>query len=763
MLEKFQLLRNIGQFDNASALQNTSLAPYSLLYAENGRGKTTIAAILRSLATNDPTLIQERQRLGSINPPHIIIKESNTVYTFEQGIWKNRISDIAIFDDSFVAENICSGIEINSTHRQNLHELIIGAAGVSLSTNLQNLIRKIEAHNTELRRLGAAIPASARGPYDIDAYCEINLDTSIDSNLKEAERRFAAAKSVDAILKRPVFQSFELPVFDEDRINELLGRGLEQVQYSAARRVQSHIHNIGKGGEAWILDGITRIDSISSENENKTCPFCAQDLSGSEIINYYNIYFSENYKSLKEEIINYGIFIRDSHSGDVQTAFERSVRLAVEAHEFWKEFAEIPKIEIDTAAIVRDWNSARDAVLSQLRKKASAPLEQMELSFETKQLIFQYQQRICDVNLVFRSLSDANSHLATIKEQVQEDELSALTNDLERLKAQKMRFEPDIKEKCDRYLSEKNAKIKTETLRYEARLKLENYREKIFREYEDVINDYLMRLNATFRLGNVRSQNNRGGSSAAYSVVINQQSVDPTSKFGPSFRNTLSSGDRNSLALAFFFAKLEKDPQLADKIVVFDDPMTSLDEHRTLRTREEILKISKHVKQVIVLSHSKSFLCRLWEQADKNSRCALRINRSSNGSEIVQWNVENDSLTEHDNRFNLVHSYIQSSDQTIERQVAESLRPILEAFMRVAYPNHFPPGSLLGPFIDKCRRKLGTSEEILSEKDIAELKNILDYANSFHHDSNPAWQTQAINDAELTDFAERALLFTSRR
>jgi wobble nucleotide-excising tRNase len=46
---------------------------------------------------------------------------------------------------------------------------------------------------------------------------------------------------------------------------------------------------------------------------------------------------------------------------------------------------------------------------------------------------------------------------------------------------------------------------------------------------------------------------------------------------GPSFRNTLSAGDRNALALAFFFASLERDPQRAQKIVVIDDPISSLD------------------------------------------------------------------------------------------------------------------------------------------------------------------------------------------
>ncbi len=117
--------------------------------------------------------------------------------------------------------------------------------------------------------------------------------------------------------------------------------------------------------------------------------------------------------------------------------------------------------------------------------------------------------------------------------------------------------------------------------------------------------------------------NNRGGSSCNYNVVINNVSVALTAEAGPAFRNTLSAGDRNTLALAFFFASLDQDPQLAQKIVVIDDPMTSLDEHRSLTTVQEMRRLVARVRQVIVLSHSKPFLCQLWEGADTAARQAI--------------------------------------------------------------------------------------------------------------------------------------------
>ncbi|RID90222.1 hypothetical protein D2N39_18665 [Gemmobacter lutimaris] len=763
MIERIQLIRNIGQFDSVSPPPQTALTPFSLIYGENGRGKTTIAAILRSLATNDPGLVTDRHRLGAQHPPHIVIGRAGGQCVFQNGAWTQPLPQVSIFDDAFVSANVCSGIELQTAHRQNLHELILGAQGVALSVALQGHVTRIEEHNTRLRELADAIPANARGPYKVDTYCSLERDPTIDAKIQDAERRLAAAHSAEAIRQRPGFQDFGLPDFDLEGIDAVLDRSLPDLEAAAADRVRAHIAKLGRGGEAWVSDGMVRIEPVSQGHDGEICPFCAQDLDGSELIGHYRAYFSQAYEDLKLTIRQTGLAIRNTHAGDIPSAFERDVRTAVQAHEFWKDFADLPEIEVDTAAIGRQWNAAREAVLEQLRAKAAAPLDRMELSPEVRRSVMDYRARIVEVAALSQRLVAVNARLDIVKEQAQADDLAALTDDLAKLKAQKARFDPAVFPHCDTYTAEKTAKAATETLRTQARAALDQYREQIFPAYETAINEYLRRFAAAFRLGEVQSVNNRSGSSASYCVVINQQNVNVTADQGPSFRNTLSAGDRNTLALAFFFASLDQDPDLANKIVVIDDPMTSLDEHRTLRTRAEIMTLSARVRQVIVLSHSKPFLCSLWEQSDRNVSTALRINRAAVGSEITVWDVRSDSISEHDKRHELVRGYLQAADPDKERQVAAALRPILEAFMRVAYPEYFPPGTLLGPFLGLCDQRVGANNEILSAGDIAELRVLLGYANFFHHDTNPAWQTAAINDAELTDFAERTLLFASRR
>jgi hypothetical protein len=74
VLDRISLIRNIGKFDSVSDGANLPLSKLTLIYAENGRGKTTLSAILRSLGSGDPAPIAERKRLSATQPPHVVVK-----------------------------------------------------------------------------------------------------------------------------------------------------------------------------------------------------------------------------------------------------------------------------------------------------------------------------------------------------------------------------------------------------------------------------------------------------------------------------------------------------------------------------------------------------------------------------------------------------------------------------------------------------------------------------------------------------------------
>ena len=436
-----------------------------------------------------------------------------------------------------------------------------------------------------------------------------------------------------------------------------------------------------------------------------------------------------------------------------------------ERRAFWSRFCDVPEIQVDTASIVRTWNAARDAVVAALSAKQASPLERHTFHQQAREAIAAYDALRQEVSRLGDALLAANERIRVVQEQVAESNPKTIAGDLAKLRATRNRHAPEIAALCAAYLEEKEAKAQTERKRALARSALDEYRANAFPASQTAINVYLRRFNAGFRLDRVTSTSTRGGPACTYDVVINDRPVPiggGTPEEGePSFRNTLSSGDRNTLALAFFFAALDQDPDLASKVIVIDDPISSLDDHRSLTTVQEVRRLAGRAEQVIVLSHDKRFLCRIWNGADPTTRTALEIGPDGEGSTIRLWDVAQDSITEHDRRYMRLLEFVKSGTG-VQREIAKDIRSHLEAFLRVACPEHFSPGTRLGCFLGLCRHRVGQPNEILDQTATQELAELTEYANRFHHDTNPAWETEVINNAELRDFVGRALAFARR-
>ena len=767
MIKNLKLLRNIGLFDSVSEGAKIDLGKLTLLYADNARGKTTLAEVLRSLADNDPSLISQRKRLSSSAEPHIVIKlddDPKDVF-FQNGTWSRHLPNLAVFDDAFIEKNVYSGLSVHPEHRQNLYDLILGATAVELNNQMVALVSKRENHTRELQTKGNAIPPSVRGALKVDEFCRLPADPDIDQAIQNAENELAVAGNSEAIKNTLELDTFSLPVFKIDEIEGILQSDLDILETATLDRVQKHFVALGGNSESWVREGIGRIIQVETDASEQLCPFCEQPLGGLSLIQHYQSYFSNEYAELKKRVDAILNEINDVHNENVPAEFERKLRISDDRQQFWSRYCAIEGFAIDTAAVFEAWKNVRESIVSLLSKKQLSPLEKINIPKEVKNLMEVYATHIKKIEKVNQQITKVNQAINAVKKQANSAELNKLSAELDHLKATKRRHSPEMSQLYDDYLEEAQAKAETETKIDKIKGELEQYRKNVFPKYEKGVNDYLEKFGASFRLEKLRPQNQRSGATSTYSAKIGDASIEPVkanpSENEPSFKNVFSGGDRRTLAFAFFLVSLDQHPDLAHTIAVIDDPMSSMDEDRSSTTVQLIRELSQRAGQVIVLSHSRQFLHRLWQRADHANSTALEVAyQQQNSSTLRQWDIAEDLLSVHDRRHKILTEY---RDKGIgePREIAREIRLHLERFLRAACPEELRQGDTLSKkFTDKCRQNLNSSTQILDETILQELEGILEYAHKFHHDTNPASETEFINGTELRNFVRRTLNFT---
>ena len=308
----------------------------------------------------------------------------------------------------------------------------------------------------------------------------------------------------------------------------------------------------------------------------KFAPFCGHHLSGSALLDHYRAYFSQEYGQLKDAIARTLKEIQTLRTAGL-THLERSLRHAAQTRQFWSQFCEVPNIALDTQVIEQAWNAMVDGLEDVVSAKQASPLDQVSISEDTRHRIQEYEKHKRTVEELNEELVACNSRIDTFKQQTASASPGSIASEVAHLKATKARHNSDIAILCETYLAEVKAKEATETRRAEVRTDLDQYRNQAFPASEETINEYLSRFNAGFRVGSMRPTMTRGGATCTYGVVINETTVPVGINPGEgehAFGNTLSGGDRNTLALAMFLASVDADPDIGDKIVVIDDPLS---------------------------------------------------------------------------------------------------------------------------------------------------------------------------------------------
>lgn len=769
MLAKILSIENIGRFVNAKWRSGYQFENLTVVYGENGRGKSTFCDLLRSNSFAQPDILLGRRTLGTTAQSKVeVLLHDKSKPAFDGTAWTANIPNVAIFDLSFVHQNVYAGDRIDHDHKRNLHRVIVGQAGVTLARRVEELDRggreAGKDATTKRQLLMNLLPAGT----DLKAFLKLPADAEIQTRLaaktEEIQQAEVAARRAADITSKPQLGTSTLPVFPNEA-KELLTKNLSNVAEEAEKTLRAHVsgHTLG-ATNSWISQGIAFIKGAE-------CPFCGQGISGSVLISAYRAFFDESYKQFKAKLQECDQSISRMFGEQAGIALQKVIGSNEAAAMFWKDLG-IGKDLVfpDLSGVADTVSKVKTEASALLVKKIAAPLESIadttaldsahdELE-KARSLLTDYNKRV----------KEFNDQVAAFKAKQTTVDVSRLKQELAQLSLIELRHSTRVVAAIAEDEAADQAKKKLEKEKTEAKQKLDNHGATVFGVHEKRINELLDRFAAEYRIGGSEGSYVGGRPSSTYKLMINGQAVDlgdeRTAASTPSFKNTLSAGDRSTLALALFVSQLERDPNLKDMVVVLDDPFTSQDASRRTATQSLICELVTKVKQVILLSHDPKFLRVVWDEyRGAGKKTAFQFARMGGSTIVGDWDIEHETRAEYvvNHRKLYDFAYVTplppakplTKDEL--RDVARVIRIVLEGNLRIRLPHSFKDNEWLGNFIDKIRNATATEPAFDAQVILPELEAINTFSKKYHHDSNPAAATEHVDETELLGYVRRTL------
>ena len=755
MLRKIISIKNVGRFRSSASRPNPELSHFTLVLGANGFGKTTLCAVLRSLKEGNPTLVEGRRTLGTDEAPTVEMLLPTGSVHFDGTAWSASYPHLAIFDEAFVAQNVYSGEAVQVDQRRNLYRIVIGEEGVQLANMDSRLAKRSREKTNEITAAIKAIEPHIPPGVTIDAFLSLPADSRIHERVAEQERNVAAVRQAQEINDRPQLSEVSLPSLP-DGFTALLARTIDDIARDAETRVAEHLEAHGmqtKGGE-WLAEGLEHADG-------ETCPFCGQNITGLSLISSFRTVFSERYRTLQKEISAMRDQIAEQFGegaiGQFDTSMERNKGIA----DFWTRFCSFDREQLTVPDSVSDAIRALgQAAIALLDRKAQVPLEPIrpDTSFDSASALFAAAQTTA--RAIDDAIRAANVDITAKKRETATVDVQAAVAELNRRLAIKVRHTEDVASLCAAHASLTVDKEKIERQKHEVRARLNEHTRRVVRPYEERINRYLDAFNAGFRIAQTQHHFPSGIAATTYQLSINNTTIDLGGNDTPlnraSFKNTLSSGDRTTLALAFFLAHLQQDKNISIKTVVFDDPFGSQDAFRRRQTIHQVAGVGRSSAQVLVLSHDATFLKQIWDKAPAAERVALTLaDHRAQGTKIVTVDLERAcqgrTATEIDDLLSYLHV---GTGEPIN--IIRKVRTVLETHCYTTYPACFQTGKdWLGEIVRKIREG-GDQHPAYDLYD--ELDQINDYSKEYHHGEDLADVTpDHIDSQELTGYVKRTL------
>ncbi len=753
------MLERISEIQGVGLLHQANGKPYTchkatLIYADNGRGKSTLAAILRSAATGNAALVSGYKTIDGTLPPKVILQfGSGHKVTFENGAWSEQRSELLIFDVDFIGRNVHSGGVVNTDHRKNLLEFALGEAAVAARTAVDAATTASKAASDKVNSLVGQLSGYHQGML-LAQFEQLPKVTDIDIKVTELQKRLNAANNVAVIQAKQVPKVVAEPSFDVDGLFAGLALSLKDVHADAEKIVKQHIAKLGgKGAESWLSQGRQFGDGV-------LCPFCDQGIASNDLVRAYQTHFNAAYADLKNKVSNLQQMVEADTANSIVDGFAKSVGVAIAQAAAWAEHILTQAISFDASAASAALTAFRDFLAELTRRKQGAPAEALGSAEDKAKAVSLWGQVLSPIRDANAAIKAAEGLIDTYKAQLSSDNAAQLQQQIGQLQTTKRRYDPQVINLLVQLATARAGVESADKAKKAARESLDSQMTTTLSKYQTSINSLLKNFGASFSIKGM-SANFRGNAPRSdYGLLLRGKDV-ALEGGPPSFATALSEGDKRTLAFAFFVASTLADPKLANRVVVIDDPMSSLDLNRRHHTRTVLRKIHSKAEQLIVLAHDPYFLRDLRDDLRKDDKTAVVAMfqltvAPHNYTDFSSLDIDRECESGYARHHRLLNNF-STGNGGDAADVATAVRPMLEGYLHRRFPSLLPKDLMFGGVVVHIRDSVAPSPLCYAANLVDELNEINDYACQFHHDTNPDADTVIISASELKTFVDRAL------
>lgn len=746
---KFCIRQEKDKIKQTVVSKEEKFSNFNIIFGENGSGKSSVCEILKNLSQN--------QLYPDITPDLVEVEISsnklNSIYRYENRTWAPKQLDnnsILFFDLNFINSNVHT--HGDRSNQQGKHSQNLGKIIISLDEKANNLKSEVKINKDELEIFDNSNNVLLKKTFSeneiefFERYKIMEKDEISDNLQKITELKDKINTDIVALQKVKLMQSevkniHIINLFDVntsisgiDIYSELLSRKIKdksdlKVSDEILKHFEVHKHlvEVAKG-------------YLQPDIQNQKCPLCMQPLSNSvEVIEYYKSVFDKTYELEKDTYI-FDIQTKLLELTDLKNSVQTFLRLTSSTFEYLEKLKS--DFEIDNIYDLEEKNKFTGFINTFSLKGVDNLISTIEACKQLNKDSLNLEITD-DYELVVHTLGELNIFVSKLNQYISSKnklielfvdkylDLSSVESDLNLKSKQLEKINDEIKFIQNDLVNTIKNKIDIDSKHklIQEKLKsshdnLEDYLSSaIPSRVIDSMRDILLQFNLQFTIEHIKPAPNTKDYS--FSFKIKDRNGNERN-----FKDGLSDGERQLISIAFFIAINEKVIDKKNTILVFDDPITSLDSPNLNILSNLIYNMTSEFSQIFVFTHHPLFYKYL-SKCPNPSKFGILNNKQEFGGSFIYCESNFDLIEEVkkcEEEINSKATLGELNPQEIAYKYGQLLRLSVEKFIK----NDLLLWDKEGDFENRIIENLSTSKskiQQLNQDDLDVLVKIHRYCN----------------------------------